>query len=89
MPFIALDICLQTRLWSPGKDWSRVKVGVIQAFPRRHPRGLVEDVVVPADAEGKGGQLSSCLDRAGRRPKQAKSQSGPASNSSCRCQVGQ
>ena len=64
-----------TRLRSPGKDWLRVKVGVIQAFPR-HPRGLVEDVVVPADAEGKGDQLSSCLDRAGRRPKQAKSQSG-------------
>ena len=29
-----------------------------------------------AGCRGKGDQLSSCLDRAGRRPKQAKSQSG-------------
>ena len=56
MPFIALDICLQTRLWSPGKDWSRVKVGVIQAFPW-HPQRLVEDV--DAGCRGKGAQPNS------------------------------
>ena len=31
------------RLGFPGKDWSRVKVGVIQAFPRHPTGGQVED----------------------------------------------